>query len=377
MIVKGRNIKIGNIPVQPEPEIPNATEIVITLTLNSPGTATVINKYNSNKHVFMQFDDNYSGVKNIAPVLNLRKGSDGANGQIPFRASVAVNGHNSYNGLEWGLPGFGKLLYSEYAAIINAGFDVENHSDYHANLSTLLAAKNDVVANNLLHFTKIGYLMNVGVVPTDFSYYTQAWKDLNFFGSITQGARDGLPIYPNNINWSNPQWRRTIGDLNEIPAGFAQIYRAFTENWSTSDVTNLKTLIDAIVSNSNSSTDYFLAIGAHSWTQSSFQNFIDYVETAGGFTVTSLREMLEYKWLKENQSSFITQVQDGNQLTITYDLNALPNQIRWRDLTFKLTDGVTVQSMTAVGADNSSFSGNIFNVFKDKKSWLTSDLNPL
>jgi len=93
--------------------------------------------------------------------------------------------------------------------------------------------------------------------------------------------------------------------------------------------------------------------------------------------MASAREVFEYKWLKENQNIFLTQVQNGNQLTITYDLTKLPHQIRWRDLTFQLPEGISIKKIEVNGADKFTHTDNIFNIYKEKLKWSKTELDPL
>ena len=128
-------------------------------------------------------------------------------------------------------------------------------------------------------------------------------------------------------------------------------------------------------SNSGSNNTLFLSIGTHTYVQSGFQAFLNHLDQ--GYLMASAREVFEYKWLKENQNIFLTQVQNGNQLTITYDLTKLPHQIRWRDLTFQLPEGISIKKIEVNGADKFTHTDNIFNIYKEKLKWSKTELDPL
>src|SRR5690606_22232331 len=114
--------------------------------------------------------------------------NDGCGGIVHPRFSTAVNGRNpNFNDTEWGLNST-RLMYNQFAPLIPQGLDVEDHSYRHISLSSLSAATVDVNNNRQMWYDNINYLMNTAVVPTNYSYYVQAWKNLNYFGAITQGA---------------------------------------------------------------------------------------------------------------------------------------------------------------------------------------------
>lgn len=351
--VKGRRAELVGAIVPPPDDI-----IVITIQLSgnnaSIGAEFAKVKYLKQAIWCFTWDDGYPQSPNIQQVLSNRFYTNGCGTNIPYRAALALVGHNTYHGREWAVSG--STTYPQQISLVSQGWDLENHSDLHLNLGSLNDTKADLITMQNLIYDRTGYLMNIHVVPTNFPYYTRAADELGFLGSITQGAKDGYPIYPNNENWSNSENLRTFTDYNLLPVtGFIQIHRHFTESWNANDFAWIKPRLNSMLALSNANTNMIWQVGAHGWTQADFTNAMDYTQSVANdrLWVVSRREAEEYRIVKDRTTKSILFNPATKVATITLDQSAVPAHIRWRGLTIDFNHMMAVSGVSVNGANYS------------------------
>ncbi len=351
IIVKGRKVGITG-QVTPVP----SDTIIITIQFSGDNAALSADfanvKYLKQAILCTTWDDSYPEATSIQQVMSSRHYSNGCGQNIGYRAALGTFGHNDYNGAEWAL--IGKNTYAQQTALVTKGWDLENHSDYHKQLNSLEETKLDLTNFQNLIYERMGYLMNMHVVVSNFSFYAKAAKELGFLGAITQGAKDGLPIYPNNENWSKSEDLRSFTDFNSLPTdGFIQIHRNFTEDWNAADVIWIKTRLHALLNLSNATTNMIWQIGAHAWTAADFTTFMDYVQNVANdrLWVVSRREAEEYRLTKEFTTKEMVFDPLTKVATITLDQSAIPPHFRWRGMTIDLSHLMNVVAVSVNGAD--------------------------
>lgn len=365
-------------------EIVDATDtdkIIIQVVFNAAPTKVSAEfttlKFNKEAVFNMEWDDNSKDCLDGLAIFKGGKASngisypgksytDGCGNKISYRAALAINGYNSTRQMEIGVNNPSAINYNQMKTLIKEGWDIENHSLKHESVANVELAKADLAEMNKLLFDRIGYTMNTLVVPSNFNHYMEAASDLGFIAGTTQAdqERDGIKMFPTNA------WIPTV-NLNTLPSGFVGLNRTFNDNWS-----NIEDVKGKVVKMMNSPFNLF-RMGSHNVKDiAGFADFVDHIEVLSKdkLWVTTMREMLEYRIVKEKTQK--SEKLNGNTLTITLDQKDIADMIRWRDLSLKIVSDASISTVKITGADKSSYNLNtgLVNVFKEHTKFKSSKL---
>lgn len=276
--------------------------------------------------------------------------TDGAGNNVNFKAGVAINGNSvvpNASSNQWDAY----LSWNKVQQLFDDGWDILNHSFQHSTSLGSSAAYNYQVAQNIdVVRNQIGFEMTHFVVPTgDKGYYLPAFNN----GSVAlydqayelPGFNGGLKV-----------------DSAINPANF-QLYRQFVASYNT-------TKIDQVAANSVGGNHYWYNefthnIAVNNWgggmTPTDFRNYMTYIANTYGsggsdrVWMAPLQEVYEYLVVRDAIVMYSSLV--GNTLTLTFDLSAIPSNLRRHALTLKINSATTFSNVTVTGATSSSFNG--------------------
>lgn len=313
----------------------------------------------------MEWDDGSLGTFNSIHTFKNKTFTDGCNKQINYRGGIGVIGKNWFT-LNENSNMNGVISYPEIIEMISYGWDISNHSMLHrydtgTDTPNSLGVRNELIEWNRLFWDRTGYRMNTIIVPVNYPYFVVEGDSLGFICATTQGAKDGYAIYTINTN------------QNSIPDGFAQLDRWFTDDWSQSYIeTTLKVKIDSLMSAITPIFKPFFRIGTHTNLYEQYPMFINYLHAASDdkIWVTTMREWFEYRYLKNN--AIKTDSLHDNRLEININLSSIPEHIRWRDLSLKVTSDSRIVSVIANNVDSFTFNSvtGLINLYKEKNVFL-------
>lgn len=368
MIIKGRNFRLSGSVVSPPPPTPPSPSgnIVIQVTFASAplgATSAYPNlKYEKHSMVNFEWDDSFRGSLIVRDMFANKFFTDGAGNNKKYTFGVAVNGRNQYDNREIGLNADLGITYAEGLSIVNAGGDIQNHGLYHeptGNYNNGSDSVKNLVELDALYFAKTGYKMSALVVPTNYTGYMTAAAAAGYATGSSTGTFDGFTRHP---------LYTVVGSMNDIPAGsdYIALGRGFTDTWDT-QFNEYKGYIDQLLQGVSPTVNKFFRVGSHNLTaQIAFTNLIDYLEVYANdkIWVTTMREFAEYR--KAKALTVKTESLVGNVLTITLNQDAFPAQMRWRDLSLKVTSNTNITNVVVTGADSSSFNATakLINIFK-------------
>lgn len=322
-------------------------------------------KHNKSKWVCFEMDD---ASKTLYSVWNNKLKNtfytDGCGNNIPFGCGVAVNGRDQGDNSEIGTNP-NALTYAERLEMLPFGIDVMNHSFYHDPFGNFNNGEDAGLNTSMLDdmiLEKMGYKISALVVPTNYEGFMDAAAALGYIGGSSTGTFDSFQPYP--------EWT-TQGYINNIaPAAYSAIRRDFTDNWTNSGPQ--WALNDKLFDEGYS----FYEIGTHgvydSSDETNFNSWIDDLVSRGddNLLFTSLREMLEYRYLRSN--IVFSPSTQGNAMSIEID-NAVSNdRLSWHDLSFVISGSQTILSVTCTDSSYSlSFNPTtrLINIKKRKLTW--------
>jgi hypothetical protein len=318
----------------------------------------------------LQFEEDDSPATIYTDVYPLFHGGRGPNGQTypglrytdgcghsrPYKAAVAINGHNTYNNAVWLDAGpqhdASKLVWAQAQELLDKGWDIENHSDLHtennpdpaqqiANLDMLIASRLK------------GYQPSVHIVPTNFAGYPNAAFAAGYIGVSSASQSDGLPFvdaYTNN---------RVL--LRTLPApGTPFVYRRYSADANSEEtpqslLSRLKGVSDALMAPGESSSDVYLQrVFAHAINFSVLSEWMGYTQSIANdrLWVTTLREFEEYR--RVSSQVVKTETLSGSTLTIDLDYSRVNPGTRFQSLTWLVDSPGTITEIRVTGADSSS-----------------------
>lgn len=352
----------GTVVVPPDPE-PIVTGITTTIKFASaPSSATATaaaRKFNKKNHWAFEWDDATTGAATGLGILNNAFYTDGCGNNINYSGTLAFNGANETSGNEYTYSGGdGKVSKANMLAMINAGWEMSDHSYFHDPFgfgTSVTPLENTQRMQNYIK-SLLNYWTRSKVVPTNYAGHATAARDLGYLYSTSEGTFDSFT--PEGLY--NP-----FGDWANVPSGFAALRRGFTDAWASS-LADLKTAFDTTKAASNR----FYRLGSHTIDSTAFQNLVSYIQANANdeFLVSSTREWLEYDEIKVRP---FTQSLVGDTLTITMDLTDLNIKNRWKDQCYNITSEKQIVSVTTQGGDSTSFNAStgLVNVFKQTKVW--------
>jgi hypothetical protein len=327
--------------------------IVNFATAPTNAVATIAaQKFNKVGFVSPQFDDASKGweVAHNLFVANNFFYTDGCGNNITYKGDLAING-------SFGYPDFPTI--PDFRSLILNDWDICNHSDVHGSSDQTkdLSDLDTKLMNNL------SYVANGVVVPSADNGYVIAGKNLGFAYATAQNAQtfDGIPSTENII----PVALQTQPEYFALP-------RDFNDEWDDDEwaIPFSKGQIDKF---STGVRNYYI-LGTHSWLDSEaavagYTDLFSYLKNNSNDTlmVCSVREAIEYRHIRALP---LTQVLNGNTLTITIDTTNLTDRQRWYDVSLNVTGG-TITGVSSQGFTSTSFNSQtgLVNGFKQKSDW--------
>ena len=309
--------------------------------------------------------------------------TDGANERtknIPWTASIATNAWYNLDTTQDCDVNKGTMNWQQMKSLVNRNWSVLDHGAFHGigvpgaaalEFNTLMNA----AANRNYTFRKLAalgdeYVMRVGVVPTNDPNYHSAWEQLGYIGGSSESTDDG---YPKTV----PAWKNSglVNVSNWISDNRYKVHlRRFKDLQAGYPASDFLNGAMALCKQMNPIVNYSLEHGLHNATMDTIKKVIDsfYNNAHDHIWVCGLQEFYEY--FETVQQTHISQSLSGNTLTVTLDQSFLPDDQRWRDLSFLLNSNVTIKKVVVTGADDYSYNTTtgLINIYKKKIKNFTS-----
>lgn len=345
-----------------------ANEISVTLNFDSAlanSTAVAISELRFDKDFAYSLtidDTSPMEYANVFPILsggtssdNVAEAgfnySDGCGNQRPFKAGLSVNGgqlNESENEFYTSWP----LIEEMY----QAGWDIYNHSlnhcawdcdDYDGQV-----AENTVVIKN-----RLGHTTNHFVVPSgDYNGYLGP-----AFNNGMSALHDQVWTMPGNgglqidgvVDLNQFQLHRNTLETEETPFGEDIIAVA---NMATNDKHYWFSEYAHRIGRTG--VDWFITVD-----KNDFRDYMALIEANYGERVwmAPLQEVYEYLLVRQNIVISSTQI-NGNQMTVTLDTSAVPENMRRYALSLKVDANVVLSNSSAVGASVCSSADGLINL---------------
>lgn len=317
-------------------------------------------KYNKEAIFNMEWDDNTRNALTGFNTMGIFSYTDGASKLLPFTGTVGVNAY-TFNGDEIGCMG-NDIKYSEYNKLIQGRWDIANHSNRHVDIGDpsidIGSYSQDLNLLNDLYFNNMGYTINNFIVPANFHGFVPTVENLGFLSSSSTGH--------NTYKKKHPAFGQ-IGNIDSFDTQFLQLNRDFKDQWNSTTLADVKGKIDQLIANSDSNTHLFYRIGTHDIDSASLYNLCSYISSnsANKIWVTSAREWMEYRYIKENV--VIEQSLQGNELIVKIYYTGIPEHIRFGDITLNIdAQGIPISSaILSHNGDAATFNSNTVNVYWD------------
>lgn len=318
-------------------------------------------KYNKTSWASIEWDDNSLSALQGYNIIKNKFYTDGCNNKIQYAGSIAVNGRNQFDNSEIGANNTG-VTYAQLKELINAGWDVENHSYYHGPDGNYNFGsdwlKNIKTLDDLIQ-ERIQYKMNGAVVPTNYDGFPTAAKNFGYLFSTSQGTFDDFEPA------GKPTFKEYF-DFDLAPLNFSSFNRIFYDDWNQLEK-SVKNSISEIATRNN----HYFRFASHGIDEAALKRILDYFELMSNdrFLFIPTREIMEYRIVAGQPIKY---EQEGNKLIIEIDGSAIPDRFRWRDLSFVVTSGSKITSVNVIsGIDKTSFNANtgLVNIFKQRSSW--------
>ena len=332
------------------------TTFTVQLTFN--GTPTNIRfadlKYNKIGAFSMDWDDGSNTCMDAMELFNSLTVPDGTGKDLPWRGGVAIIGRSAYNDIELGASDdLSNISYEQMNTLIANGWDIENHGLYSGGGGNYESEtpSDDIKNLDRLLLSRIGYKMAVTVVPGMEDGYVEAAAEQGHLAATSQRNDVGGSY----VAHPEAEWK-PLTDIQTWDPGFKYLTRLFTDTWDSEAIAEK---VEELLQDDGQTSRKLLRIGTHDSSPEGFKEFIAKlsVEMDGRYLVCSMRELMEYHTL--TSKSVLTV--DGQSITVE-----VPAGLRWEDFTL-VVEGAEVLSATCDQADEITFSGNLVNVYKDRR----------
>lgn len=305
--------------------------------------------------------------------------TDGANVRaknIRWTGSLASNAWYNMDTTQDASVNKGTMNWQQVKQVVDANWSLLDHGAFHGiglpgAVALGFTALMNAEANRNYTFRKLAalgdeYVMRFGVVPSNDPNYHSAWEQLGYIGGSSESTDDG---YPNTIPaWKNfglvdvTNWKND----NRYKVHLRRFKDLQGNGWG--DARNFLEGALALCTQANPDTNYSVEHGLHNATMDTIQKAIDsfYNSTHDHIWVCGLQEFYEY--FETIQQTNIKQSLSGNTLTVILDQRFLPDDVRWRDMSFLLSSNASITSVTVTGADDYSYntSTGLINIYKKK-----------
>ena len=377
------------------PEEPTTTITVVVTFASTPTSATATLatlKYNKQATFQFEVDDNSAVI--LDPFIVCMGGtasngvtypgktfSDGCGNQVNWRGGLAVNARGNYNNNDiWQLAN--RMSAAQAGMLVKNNWSILNHGYYHeptGNYRIMASAMASAAANDLLQnvphtYDKLlgeggEYIMRAVVNPSNHPGFTRAADSLNLLGVTSTGASDGYTGYPTYTSLQAQTGGANFAQEEKMPPGFVQMLRTFQDTWNTANVNYLKRQFDDMMANCGPNKHLTMRLGTHTATLSGILDLLGHADSVDADKVwfVGFHEYLEYREVK--RLCVMSQKITSNVMSITLDLNALPTENRFRDMSL-LVSGGAITNVYVNGADRFSYNADtgLINIFKRKKT---------
>jgi hypothetical protein len=343
--------------------------VILTLTISPSPTTLDVDiaelKYDKAFAYTFTIDDAHrSALTTVFPYLNgsgTNPGkyfTDGCGNDIPFRCDLAWNTANSYyqdihlnsNQVSW----------PELVSLYQAGWGVMNHAFAHGALEVDMGVEGEVVKNQNYVWAITSALgepvqMRHFVVPSNWFEYGDTALYLGLRSTHSQGGPGYLG--------GPPHGHRVDGQAPLDSLKMDRDYKKGSDNVTTLMQELNQTAAQSVAGKKHWYNDFIHGIknvnGGWAVYQSEFYQFMDQVESQYGkfgsdnIWFASIEEIYDYLLLK--QQAKLSFELNGNQLKIIVDMNDLPQDLRFYDLSLVLTSPGSIQSLNAQGVSQFSY----------------------
>ena len=291
------------------------------------------------------------GIVDIESTSSIYPGlysTDGAGNDIPFRASYAW-----YDGdLHYDTPSY--ITYGELRDAYDAGWDVINHDES-------ISDNNDIVK------TKLGISKNMSqyALPNgDQSYIDPAFADPNIMSVMSQAT--SFLVGGNTVNLPNGANPVDVNPIIASPTGLSD-YLMYRNLISSPSGPNPDIVPDEDYYADADNTYSLSTTGKNYWRQSfthrvyngvgnsnfhwaKFKAFVDHLASSygknGNDTVWVAGQQEVYEYLLANQKTVVSSDLVGSTLTITLNTTDVPEALRRKALSLRVTADATISSIT-------------------------------
>lgn len=322
-------------------------------------TATKL-KYDKVACLMYDMDDSVVDLySKVFPVLANITYTDGAGGVVNYRATGALQGHDSFGQVMMDGSNASKFTWANSLAMVAKGWDMAFHSDLHTDanpsadvqLDTLLA-----LATNRYAALGSSYKLRAGIVPSNYADYIPGFIRLGCPpGSLSSQGTAGnltlLPVFSEDVTFQ----------YSAIPtSGHFMMRRSLTDP-GNAPLSVEQAAIDDLVTGTTTNPKIFRCY-SHQEVPNITENIFTYVKGKPGdlIWVPSLREFGEYR--ETRAGTVLTKTVSGTTATFTLDQSALSPDVRWRDLTYRISGG-TATSATLTGGRGLTLAGSLLNVY--------------
>jgi len=402
--IKGRKFVATGSGTDPDPDPQLGNKIRITVNYSTPvpvgpvGPSAEYAKLKYDKEILFNLEQDDSKLGFYTVTYPLFKGGfieqigetspgffidDGCGNPVHWRAAIACFCINSFNGVDMLAGGYPDTIdYDMLTEIAGDDFGIMNHvygesapPDFGGDRFEGMIRLNRKIYTKLKE-RGIEYKITTFVTPDIQEGFVSTIMsgEIKIHVASSQGgmnSKDEYTFTSDNGLLSAVGWpkmglaRNFIGDTLS------------TSNWELK-----KSFIDSAINPSTKLNPrilrmFFHGPGASNADQiQAFKLMMEYIKTQGGERLwpCSVHEFYDYKAVQHYATK--TEVIDGNKLTILIDLDTIPDEIRWRDVSLLVNDG-GLESIQVEGADSHSYnlSTGLINVFKKKTTFIDPALD--
>lgn len=380
MILRGFKL-ITEAPAEEVPEV--ATDVVtITATFTGAPSNPTVNFTDLlfDKKAGFMFTKDDGGIGDFTSVFPVLNGGaamngvtypgytypDGAGGTRRIGYTFAINGRGNA-----ARDGSNNTVTSweQYKTILaNDNFSLANHSADHSNDPSALQQLQD---NEDIIRTELGIDLRTIVLPAGLPGFVAAGLQLDYllwssegYGGPGNGSADG---YADDIFWEAKVDVKDLGTRKLLTTR-----QNFDTYWA--NIQQAKDWVDEKLTDAANNPDkkFVFSAFAHgpgtNAETAAFNELIDYILSVPAYendlwfpTLQEFAEYLEVKRLAVKSAPVV----NGNTITFTIDLSAIPEKNKLKNFSLKITGG-TLSNVLVTGADSSNFNAStgLINIYK-------------
>jgi hypothetical protein len=295
--------------------------------------------------------------------------TDGAGKSISYKYSFAVNANDEHS------TSPGATTWSQMIEMVSKGHAIMNHTLYHGGTDKLKAIKD--AEKNLWAHTH--YRMTEIVPPGSDEGFVATGLQIGYKMFSSEFA-EPIPDGNNDPGNQNMTWGSYIPMTSQ---NFKKVLVSRTnlgDQWNEMELRNAKTFVDYILNNPKKDEKLIGTafshgpFSDHKESVDVFFKFLMYIKhhpaNKDSVWVTSSKEMMDFEKTKE-KVIISSKIYDSTKkrFTIVLDMNAVDQNVIWRNLSFKIKDG-KINNVTVLGANDVTFNSKtgLINIYKLDRS---------